>query len=366
MNQELPFQIIPSGEFSFSSEVMSCLEQQSEPSSPLLSKDDVVDGEVEDQFISGDHKQSGERSESSLVVTSAAMAGAAVVIASQTKKKKRASGFHTSLFATPVTFDTISEFYGPHMFRKSFRMSKGTFHLLLDTVRDLVERKFVSATEYRRETVPGDIRLAITLRILAGASYCDLSLAYQVKESTVFDIFHSTCDALNDRLYLEGFPKTKLALQQIAKGFQTSRTEASPVFGCVGALDGICVKIKKPAPGELPASFYSRKGFYALPVQALCDSDYIFRYCSVVCTGATHDALAYAVSGLKKDIDAGILGDQFYIVGDEAYICTEQLITPFSRDNADFDQMNFNYFRFQHAHSHRAGLWHACSALADS
>ena len=90
--------------------------------------------------------------------------------------------------------------------------------------------------------------------------------------------------------------------------------------------------------------FYSRKGFYALPVQALCDSNYIFQYCSAVCKGATHDVLAYAVSGLKKDLDSGILGDSFYIVGDEAYTCTEALITPFSRDNAGYDQMNFNFF----------------------
>ena len=124
------------------------------------------------------------------------------------------------------------------------------------------------------------------------------------------------------------------------------------MFGCVGALDGICVNIKKPAVGELPASFYSRKGFYALPVQALCDSDHMFRYYSAMCTGATHDALAYAVSGLKKDIDSGTLGDSFFIVADKAYTCTEELLTPFPHDNADFDQMNFNYFPVLHAHSY--------------
>ena len=347
------FRILHTGELSFSSENMSCLGDVSPVLSPLLSSPNASDDESEGLRNSEtDHRFQEEGSHSSLVVNAAMMAGSAVVMASQPRKKHRASGFHTPIFLKPVSFNMVSEFYGPEMFRKSFRMSRTTFGLLLDSVRDLVERRFVSGTDYRRATVPADIRLAITLRVLAGASYCDLSLAYQVKESTVFDIFASTCDALNSRLYLEGFPKTKLALQHIAEGFQTSRTESSPVFGCVGALDGICVKIKKPAAGELPASFYSRKGFYALPVQALCDSNYIFRYCSAVCTGATHDALAYAVSGLKKDIDGWILGDWFYIVGDEAYTCTEQLITPFSRDNADFDQMNFNYFRLQHAHSY--------------
>lgn len=31
-------------------------------------------------------------------------------------------------------------------------------------------------------------------------------------------------------------------------------------------------------------------------------------------------------------------------MGHEAYTDTEQLLTPFSRDVADYDQMNFNYF----------------------
>ena len=245
------FRILHTGELSFSSENMSCLGDVSPVLSPLLSSPNASDDESEGLRNSEtDHRIQEEGSHSSLVVNAAMMAGSAVVMASQPRKKHRASGFHTPIFLKPVSFNMVSEFYGPEMFRKSFRMSRTTFGLLLDSVRDLVERRFVSGTDYRRATVPADIRLAITLRILAGASYCDLSLAYQVKESTVFDIFASTCDALNSRLYLEGFPKTKLALQHIAEGFQTSRTESSPVFGCVGALDGA-----SKSRNQLPASF---------------------------------------------------------------------------------------------------------------
>ena len=49
------------------------------------------------------------------------------------------------------------------------------------------------------------------------------------------------------------------------------------------------------------------------------------------------------VSGLKKDLDCGVLADSFDIVGDEAYNC-EALITPFARDNVDYDQINFYFF----------------------
>ena len=82
-----------------------------------------------------------------------------------------------------------------------------------------------------------------------------------------------------------------------------------------------------------------------------------------MCVGA-NDAVANAVSGLKKDKDSRILGDSFYIVADEAYICTEKLINIFTRDN--IDQMNFNYIPVLHAHSYLTSVWHACSTLAYS
>lgn len=202
------------GELYFSSDALSFLGAVSDMSS---CHSDLKEDYKELFFKSkGNHRLSNKSSDSTVVVAAASMAGSDVVLATQKRKKSRAYRYNTSLFITPIYFNSIAEFYGPQLVRKTFRMSRGTSELLLNTVRDLLDRSFVSATEYRRATVPADIRLAITMRILAGASYCNLSLAYQVKEATVFDIFTSTCDALMSRLYLEGFPRTKLALQHIA------------------------------------------------------------------------------------------------------------------------------------------------------
>ena len=188
-----------------------------------------------------DQRFNGERSESSVVVTADMMAGSALVMALQLRTKNRNSRIRTPLFTAPISFKNILGFYREGKFRKSCRMYPPTFQLLLDTGKDLVERKFVAATEYRRSTVPAHIRSAITLRILAGASYGELSLDYQVTESTVFDIFTSPCNALNERLRLEGLPKTKQALQHIAQGFQTSPTETSPgVWLCWGLAWHMC------------------------------------------------------------------------------------------------------------------------------
>lgn len=260
-------------------------------------------------------------------------------------RRRRKSTIHRLLpFSYTITFADITRALDPLVFQKSYRMSQQCFEQLLRDVHDLIDKPYKASTDYRRSTVPSDIRLAITLRLLAGASYLDLMLAYQVGEETIRDIFQNTCDGLMARLRLKGFPKSQAGLRSIARQFQTSRKDVSPLSGCVGALDGICIKIKKPEPEENPAMFFSRKGFYAIPVQALVDSNYIFRFCSAVCTGATHDSLAFSVSGLRRELEKGILGSVFYIVGDEAYICTDYLITPVPMSRTDTDEDNFNFF----------------------
>lgn len=62
-------------------------------------------------------------------------------------------------------------------------------------------------------------------------------------------------------------------------------------------------------------------------MQALCDSDYIFRYASGPFGGATHDALAKAVSGFKEKVEGDLLGVVFWLVGDEAYRISKWIIT---------------------------------------
>ena len=93
----------------------------------------------------------------------------------------------------------------------------------------------------------------------------------------------------------------------------------NPLHGCVGALDGICINIRQ-TPREInPASFLCRKIYYLIPVQALCDSNYILLYVSGRCGGGTHNALATAVSGFMKEVEEGLLREYFWVVGDEAY-----------------------------------------------
>ena len=196
------------------------------------------------------------------------------------------------------------------------------------------------------ETVLSDSRLAITLRMLAGARYGDLMLLYCIKQCTVYNVFHDTVDALNEVLKFPLLPKTDEGLRRLANEMKLSRCRGNPLTGCIGALDGICIKIDKPRAELNPALFYCRKGYYAIPVQALVDHSYRFLCASANCVGSTHDSLSHSSSKLGIYLMRGLLGKAYWIAGEEAYICTECLLTPYPASQLPgfIFRQSFNFF----------------------
>jgi len=122
--------------------------------------------------------------------------------------------------------------------------------------------------------------------------------------------------------------------QEFAIGFKNSRSPPSPLNGCIGAIDGIAIKIRNPHDDLNLSNFYCRKQFYALPLQALVDATYRFICCSLRCVGSTHDVLSLSISGLSRFLREGGLKPGLWIATEDAYECTESLITPFSKRRA--------------------------------
>jgi len=68
-------------------------------------------------------------------------------------------------------------------------------------------------------------------------------------------------DVLCEVLELKGIIKTDSELQTSALKFKNSRSPPNPLNGCIGAMDGIAIKIMKPNNDLNPAQFYFRKNF---------------------------------------------------------------------------------------------------------
>jgi hypothetical protein len=143
--------------------------------------------------------------------------------------------------------------------------------------------------------------VSLLLRILGGASYLDLMMVFRIGRSSVYQVVLSTISAQLFVMPMPGVPFDDVdAMNKLAEGFQSSRTPRNILWGCIAALAGIALSIKKPLDRCYSRNCFTRKGFYALPVQAMCDSSYRFMYMSAICVGSTHDSLAWACSALRK------------------------------------------------------------------
>lgn len=206
----------------------------------------------------------------------------------------------------------------------------------------------VDETMSRRGSPSGpvtpELQLSMTLRFLAGGSYMDIAVLHGVHRSTLFMCVWRVIDAIEmvPEFNLR-FPIDDTArLTELANDFQCQR--GNPLWGCVGAIDGIAIEITRPTGVKNSKSYYNRKGFFAIPLQAMVDVNYIFTFASMKTTGSTHDAIGFAVSGLGQRVAAGDLPYPFWIAADAAYPVSNSVLTPWSGKSLSTEKDCFNYF----------------------
>jgi hypothetical protein len=140
-----------------------------------------------------------------------------------------------------------------------------------------------------------------------------------------------TTNVVLSRLEMSGLPFDNISrLSKLSLEFSESRLHSNPLVGCVGAVDGIAVKIAKPRDHFVPRIYYCRKGFYSAPFQAIVDGRYRFLSLSSVVCGSTHDSLAFRASFIGEKLYSHGLPSGYWVAGDAAYVCSESLLVPFS------------------------------------
>jgi len=174
---------------------------------------------------------------------------------------------------------------------------------------------------------------SMTLRYLAGGAWQDITRVHKVAQST-FEAKVKLVIAAIIAVVLPGAVEMSYDadwLHEKEKVF--ARKSGGAVHGCIGALDGLAISIRMPTKGHSdnnPQGFRNRKGFYSLNLQAMCDADRRFMFLGMDAQGSTHDSLAFEMSWLKIHLNGGKLPAGYWIAGDDAYLCTESLLTPFT------------------------------------
>jgi len=109
-----------------------------------------------------------------------------------------------------------------------------------------------------------EVRLAVALRVFAGASTKDLHILYKIGESTVWQIVRQVIDAINGTAALNFvFPgkNDRAKLDEIAAGF-AEKSQGRLLDRCIGAVDG--VHCKTLSSGQNTKNYVPRKGYTAI------------------------------------------------------------------------------------------------------
>ena len=199
-----------------------------------------------------------------------------------------------------MTWNQENKRFSDRMFYRLFRMPRGCFNDLcykiekvlgentfksetyLEKFKDMGSRTKQSCMYNNSAThtgayISGEIKVAITLRMLAGASYLDMYLWMNINVDYIHILVQKVMREwfCHDAVMCIDFYKTVLQnkknLDNIKEDFATKSGDV--LDGCIGALDGWLVRITCPRINEVknPGKYFSRKGFYAINVQAIVD-----------------------------------------------------------------------------------------------
>jgi hypothetical protein len=268
------------------------------------------------------------------------------------------------------TWTEFCETIDDTMFRRMFRMSKDSFERLCKIVCDVVgENTFrpeafletgtyltclQAANDYNGGFISGELKIALTIRMLAGASYLDLMFGFTISRATLYREFDIVIGWINEsfNFQLAKFLKNKDvdSLQKVSTDF--SQFSSGVFSGIIGALDGIAIRIRCPSASDGvsdPGNYWTRKQFYALNVQAICDSKKRFLWVSSGHQGATHDSLAFESTKLNQLLREEVVWMRqqgFFLVGDSAYNISPYLLTPYSDANIEGETKDtFNFWQ---------------------
>jgi len=236
---------------------------------------------------------------------------------------------HRKLFWTEI-FNHFNE----KEFSRRYRMSKKCFILLLDHVKPLLLRNRKSRVRTFSHWMPPEVKLAITLRYLAGGQLLDIadnfgykiSTAYQAKESTISAILELGSSGTVGLIEFEH--SNEEWLSEKAALYRGARATNPLADRCVAAVDGLAIEIQRPGKEYAPAQYANRKGFYAISCQGVCDAQRRFVAFDCNSPGSTHDSMAFGKTNLFRHLASGLVG-HYWVAGDAAYPLIGSLLKPF-------------------------------------
>lgn len=251
---------------------------------------------------------------------------------------------------TRAKLGNIQRYLGKTFFQRSYRMPEEKVEQLIN----LLTPYFPSKQRVGPNgSIPIDLEVCIALRYFAGGSPLDFIGKYGVSHTSVFKAIWRVVYAINKCEALRiNFPSDHAEQRRIASVFK----EKSQVGfeNCVGCIDGLLICTEKPTEKEAhrvktgsKAFFCGRKGKFGFNMQAVCDANGKFLAVWILNPASSSDFISFIRSKLfSKLTTPGFLAEGLVLFGDNAYVSTNYMVTPYKNVRAGTKD-DYNFFHSQ-------------------
>ena len=185
-------------------------------------------------------------------------------------------------------------------------------------------------------------------------------VSYGISYSEVLKSVWITVEAVNKcPTFTISYPDSLEEQKRIAAEFQAASTPG--ITNCAGAIDGILIWILKPSLKESEIAGVGQKKFlcgrkhkFGLNCQAVADCRGRILDISIKYGGSSSDCLAFEASELHTRLKNGLMkqdGDKprFVLFGDNAYLNTSYMATPFTNVSGDPNRVSEDAYNFYHS-----------------
>eukprot|EP00918_Siedleckia_nematoides_P106613 GHVU01232640.1.p1 GENE.GHVU01232640.1~~GHVU01232640.1.p1 ORF type:complete len:406 (+),score=20.69 GHVU01232640.1:248-1465(+) len=197
-----------------------------------------------------------------------------------------------------------------------------------------------------QDAISAVLILHCTIRWLAGGEMQDIRLVAGLSKASFYRCIHSGMRAILECPQLDfDFPQTPQEIETAAAGFR-SIAENDVIRGCVAAVDGWLCEIRAPRAWEAPnvTSYFSgHYSCYGVSVIVAVDYMCCFVYMGITQPGSSNDVRSYESSTLYRLVES--LPSCRFVLGDNGFVCTNKMVTPFCRPQSDHpvnDSFNFH------------------------
>ncbi|XP_060556908.1 putative nuclease HARBI1 [Ruditapes philippinarum] len=231
---------------------------------------------------------------------------------------------------------------------KKYRMNRNAIYDLCEALNNDLSRP-----TKRSNALPVSLQVLMALRYYATGSFQSVvGDGYSVSSMSVSRCVRDVSYFITRRLQNEiKFPLLDEQQRLVKQGFY----EIAQFPHVLGTVDGTLVPIRAPHDDE--HIYVTRKGFHALNIQGISDSNNMLLNLVVRWPGSTHDAFILANSGISEEFESGRI-QHGWLLGDSAYPLKTWLLTPISapRDAAE-RRYNFAHKRTRCTVERTFGIW---------